>query len=398
MSGLLYRVILGAILAGLLLASTVSSAEQATSALSPRLYRAFDEATALVEEGRTAEAIGKFEALRGSTREGSYDRAVVDRQIAFLMLEQGRSEEATAYFRRALDNRALPSSDRPELLYVQVQLLAEAKALPEARRLADQLLAAAPAQPKYHGVSAYVAYLQEDYERALREVDAAIAGSPEPRESWLQIAMNVHITREDWEAARRFVYPLIERSPGDKTYWMHLVQLELRRNDTDAALRAMVLAHQQGLLTPAQFRTLAQLWAQSGAPDKGARLLQAWMDEGQLPADAGLFELRGNFWLMARETARAIDDLQQAAGLDGSGRLHLLVGEIAFRDRRWQQATESLAAALRSGSLKNPERVQLLLGIAAVHAGNTPVAREALTPLTASPASREQARYWLGRL
>lgn len=368
--------------------------------VSPQLQRALSRAWDAADSGRPKEAVAMLEEVRSSTAAGTFQRALVDQQLGHLYLANNDARKALQSFQASTQNPELPREQRIPALYMLAQLQVDAGALQQARQATDELLALAPAESKYLGLSAYVAYLQEDYSLALEHVQMALANSPDPPKSWLQIALNVYIAREDWARARPFVRELIEKEPANPEYWQYMIQLELKRGSTDGALHAMALAYLQQVLPPEQLKMLAQLWAQYGVPEKAARLLAEWMQSGKLPSNGESLEMRGRFWLLARETDHAVDDLSAAAKLGGrnAGRLHQLVGEIEFRDRHWSEAVSALSAALASGQLSDPNRTRLLLGVAAYQGGMKDLARRTLTPLRQAPAQRDQANYWLSKL
>lgn len=399
MAGMLGRCTLAAVLLPLGIGISVA-APSPTPTLSPQVHRALERAWDASDAGRGAEAIAILEALHADTANNSYARALVDQQLAYLYLQSGQTGKAIQHFERAVANQTLPADVRRNARYVLAQLLVEQQAWSRARQVADALLAEAPQEPKYLGISAYVAYRQEQFDLALRQSRQAIDTADEVRSEWLQIALNIYIAREDWAHAVPFVRSLVAQAPDNAQYWNYLAQLQLRSGDLEGALQAMALAYHSGLLEPQSYESLAQLWAQYGAPEKAARLLSDWMEQETLAADGRTLEMRGQFWLMARETEPALADLARAAELGGSkaGRLHQTVGEIAFRDRQWPRAVAALERALQTGGLRDPDRVRLLLGVAACQGGMAELARRTLTPLLRTPTLRDQAQYWLTRL
>jgi len=182
-------------------------------------------------------------------------------------------------------------------------------------------------------------------------------------------------------------------------YWRMLVSHYQQLERPGDALATIMTAYLNGSIeSQSDFKQIVSLYGYLDAPEKGARMLQEWLANGELPSDPKILKQLGNLWLMARERDNAVVVLKEAATLAPDGRTFELLGGIYFEEEDWSEAYSAYQDAIRTGGLDEPSRVSLLAGISAMRAGRTDDARNSLTIAAESDEFRRQAEALLGQL
>ena len=209
--------------------------------------------------------------------------------------------------------------------------------------------------------------------RAEELVARAIDDSPDPQNTWYQLYYRVLFEQKKYEQAEVVLKGIITREPKEESNWRLLASHYLQIEDSREGLAAMMIAY-----TNSDLKQIVSLWGYIDAPEKGARLLEEWLDSGKLETDAESLKQLGNLWLMARERDNALSALSESAKLAPDGKTYELLGGIYFEDEQWASAYTNYQNALDQGELEEPSRVSLLAGIAAYRAGNNENAKRAL--------------------
>jgi len=192
---------------------------------------------------------------------------------------------------------------------------------------------------------------------------------------------------------------MISRGPSNQMYWRMLASHYQQLEQPGDALATIMIAYINGSIdSETDFKQIVSLYGYLDAPEKGARLLQDWMANGELPSDPETLKQLGNLWLMARERGNAVVVLQEAATLSPDGRTFELLGGIYFEEEDWSEAYSAYQNAIRVGGLEEPFRVSMLAGISAMRAEQTEDARKSLEIAAGSEQFKKQADALLKRL
>ncbi|MBI3171460.1 MAG: DUF1329 domain-containing protein, partial [Hydrocarboniphaga effusa] len=191
---------------------------------------------------------------------------------------------------------------------------------------------------------------------------------------------------------------LIRVNPARREYWLQLAGLQFKSGNKDKALSLLDLASRQGHLQGEDERLqVLALTAELGAPFEAGSLMQAWMEQGQLPRNAQNWEALAGFWMDAREAALAISALRQALELSQKSGLYLQLGQLYMQREEYAEAAMALSEGVPTNVTRLPP-VLLILGMASYYAGNVKGAQEAFTGAARFPSSVKTAREWLSFL
>ncbi len=392
MRGLLRMLLLVALLAPL--------TAPAQMGMSAELHREVQAANELLAGGNSAQAISRLTALTRRGNLNAYEKAVLQQMLGFAYYEADDSARARAAFEESLSFNVLPDQIANGVTMALTQVCLTLRDFDCARRHVDSVIAASAApDPDMLAVAGYVYYELKQFDVAERHILRAINSSQEAKENWYQILLAIYREQEAWPKAERVLRDAVVLFPDKGTYWQFLSYVLFTQDKQHEALATMMLAYRLKLLGSEDLERISGFHANLGIPEKAARMLEQWLEAGELEADGERLALLGRLWLLARERDKAKRHLEKAADLDKDGDLDLLLGKLYYEDQNWDRATARLERALAKGGLKEAEaEARLLLGISAFHAGQRNIARAAFEAAGREPRYQDHARYWLNRL
>ena len=382
-----------------LLAVLLAATAHAQSVTRPT-FSALQKVQEHMEAEQYQEAVALLEDLAIRTEGNPYDFALTNQYLAHASVMLEDTDRARRALEAALANDGLPPEIRTDMnLFYGTVLLGDEEYELAREALEEWYSLATVPQPSQIFSLAYANYQVGNLPRAEELVDRAIGDSEQPQESWVQLYYRVLFEQKKYPRAEEVLKGLIERVPTSPMYWRMLASHYLQLEESSDGLAAIMIAYTNELLEAgSDLKQIVSLWGYIDAPEKGARLLEQWLEEGRLEADAENLKQLGNLWLMARERDNAIDVLTSAAELEPDGRTYELIGGIYFEDEDWTAAYSAYQNAIRQGDLEEPNRVSLLAGISAYRAGNDDDARSALENVLDDEELRPQAESILSQL
>jgi Tfp pilus assembly protein PilF len=334
----------------------------------------------LMSEERYEEAIVELEALVIKVADNPYDFALANQYLAHTSVLMDNSARARSALEAALGNPDIPQEIRTSMnLFYGTIMLGQEEFELALNALEEWFSLATVPQPGQIFSLAYANYRNDNVPRAEELVARAIDDSPDPQNTWYQLYYRVLFEQKKYEQAEVVLKGIITREPKEESNWRLLASHYLQIEDSREGLAAMMIAYiNEFLETNSDLKQIVSLWGYIDAPEKGARLLEEWLDSGKLETDAESLKQLGNLWLMARERDNALSALSESAKLAPDGKTYELLGGIYFEDEQWASAYTNYQNALDQGELEEPSRVSLLAGIAAYRAGNNENAKRAL--------------------
>jgi len=365
-------------------------------------FRALENVQALMEQERYTEAFGVLETLVTQVQNIPYDHALVNQYLAHPSVVLDRPDRARKALETALAEEGLPPEFRADLkLFYGTILLTDEEFAAAASALEDWLAVAPSPNPKQIFNVAYAQYMSGSLPRAEELVIRTFAMAPRPAipDAWLQVYYRILFDSRKYAEAETLLYELLQRNPQSQQHWRLLASHFLQLEQSNDALAAIMVSYWGGLVRDVEdLRRILSLYGFVDVPEKAAQLLEQWLAENKIPANAEALKQLGNFWLLARERDKAKSALQQAASTSPDGRTYQMLAGIYFEDEDWVAAHTAYQRALRAGGLEEPLRVSLLAGIAAYRAGLKDEARAALRNAATSSRFKSQAESLLKRL
>ncbi len=363
-------------------------------------FVALEEVQVMMEEERFTEALEKLEVLALEINDLPYDFALTNQYLAHVSIMLDDAARAQAALQAALSMEDLPVDLRQNMnLFYGTVLLSNEEYELALEALEEWYALAELPQASQIFSLAFANYHNNNLPRAEEMLDKAIGMVNTPQESWYQLSYRVLFDQRKYERAEDVLKIMLERSPNNIAHWRMLASHYLQLEDSAEGLAAMMNAHFAELIqSETDLKQIVSLWGYVDAPERGARLMEQWIEEERIEADAEALKQLGNLWLMSRERSNAISVLTEAAAIAPDGNTYELLGGIYFEEEDWPAAYASYQSALREGELDEPAQVSLLAGISAYRAGLNDQAREALEIAAENEDLKDQAESVLNNL
>jgi len=351
-------------------------------------------------DGDTAAAMVALDEMKARVeRLSAHEQAMMWQTYAYAYSTQEKYEQATQAFEKCLALNALPEQAVINAHYNLAQLYMVEENFPKAIEHFEIWFKAAenPSADAHYMMAA--AYTQAGRPKsALPHAKSAVAGSPVPKEAWLELLLSLYFQLDQHREAVGVLRKLIASYPK-KPYWMQLAATYTELDDKKKALATMELAEEQGYLTSEnEVRNLVQLYLNNGIPYRAAQTIEKAMEDGRLPRTSKNEELLANTLLNARERERAIEPLEKAAALSDDGNLYVRLGQVHMAEERWGAARIALRKALQKGDVRHAGNVYLMIGIANASESRWPEAKKAFRAAQKYSKSAKSASQWLDHI
>ena len=386
----------------LLLLLTFWTAATPAQTVTKSSFRVLEDVQLMIEEERLEEAITALEALALKTINTPYDYAIANQYLAHTNVMMDRPEKAREALAEALRMEGLPPELISDLqLFYGTVLLGEGEYEGAVESLDVWLqLAEKPTAKQLFSV-AYANFMAGYLEKAEPLMAKVFEMSPREAitDTWFQVYYRILFGLNKHVEGEALLLELLERDPGKDQHWQLLAGHYMQLEESHDALASLMIAYWNGLSDDAaDLRRIVSLFGYIDVPEKGARLLDTWIQEGRLPEDEESFRQLGNLWLLARDREKAKSALRLAADAGSDSKVLLLLGGIHFEDEEWVAAHSLYARALVMEDLEERDRIFLLAGISAFRAGMIDEARDALEQAMLSDEYRIQAEGMLAKI
>ena len=149
------------------------------------------------------------------------------------------------------------------------------------------------------------------------------------------------------------------------------------------------------LVKDSEFVTMAQLYLQAEVPYKAATLLQGKMDAGVVPKNEKNYRLLSQAWMLSMEDEKAIPALEAAAKLSTNGELDQRLANAFLNIGKYSDCVTSANTAVRKGGLKNPDNIQISMGMCLYNLRRYADAKTAFRNAAKVPRSQRTANQWI---
>ena len=330
--------------------ATASVTTMAQSKLQLSAYSAakIQRAQQLQQQERYPEAIQLLTELELSQ---PYDQAFVQRILGIFYWQQEQPQQAIEQLTLAVSSDLLADGQQQTSQQMLADILFTEQAYTDAlthyyQLIADyqtvtgqQQRAAAPhsleqAKQQVWLRIAQAHYQQQQWQQVVNATQeysqlatTAMTGSNEQLLA-LQLQLTAQSQLQQWAGAETSLQLLLTWQPNKLLWWQQLAAIQLRTGRHREALSTLELAQRQGLmLSVAERRTLAQLYAQQGIPEQAALVMTALYADGERE-QATLIE-QAQYWQQAKEWDKAISSWRQVVAL---------TSESAQQHYRWPLA------------------------------------------------------------
>jgi len=371
----------------------------AAGTLSERNYKKLQAIHKLISQDKFSQAQTALNQVLAKKQDG-YTQALFLQTSAQVAISRSQYAQAIKHLVRALSLKALPAFVEKNILYNLAQLsVQQGQDKQGLKYLKRWLLKQKKLSPQQHIFAASVFGQQRQYKSAIKHVQRAIAAVKQPQEAWYQLLVSFYLEQKRYKKAIPIYHKLVRRYPKKSAYWQQLSGLYLQTRQKQQALAVLTLAYRQGMIKKQNnLLRLFNLYLYVNNPYDAGLLLQAELSRKRIKPSAKHWQKLADSWILAKEYAKGIAALKQAAVLSTSdGALDVRIARLQIEQGRWHLAYEALGRGLKKG-VKHAGEAHLLRGIAAYYDHRVPQARRALQKAKQDQAVRKRATAWLQQL
>ena len=374
-----------------------------TPALRNKVYEKLAEAQTLAEAKDYAGAgaiLNEMIAEDGKRALNSYELANVYNLFAFLAYATEDYPQSLRYYEQVIAQPDIPLAMEINTRFTIAQLYFVQEKWQQG---IDAMLVWFDLNEKPNA-GAYVLLAQgyyqvKQYDLALENVETAISMHETegklPKEQWYNLARFLYFDKEDFDSALDVLNTLIIYYPK-KQYWVQASHLYGEKKEEQKQLALMEAAYEQGFLDrSSELVTMAYLYLNAEAPYYAGSVMEKGFKDELVDDKSKNYELAGSAWAQAREVAKSIPMMEQAAAKSDEGELYVRLGNVYLDGDQFTKAADSVNKGLKKGGVKRPDQARLVLGMAYFNLGEYDKARKAFRDAGKDERSEKYAKQWI---
>jgi tetratricopeptide (TPR) repeat protein len=345
-------------------------------------------------------ALRTLNSLYNPDKLTEYEQANVLNYIGFVYYNIDDVTNAIRTYERMLALPTLEPQMAKQTTYTMAQLLTMEENYAKALTTINKwfTLETNPA-PEPYILQAQLFYNLNRFKDMIPSIDNAMRVANERgkpvKEDWWNLLNFAYFQQEDYRKVRDIQKTLLLNWPKAR-YWKSLAGAYTELGEDEKLIYAYDAAHTQGMLVKdTEFVTMAQLYLQAEVPYKAATLLQEKMDAGIVPKNEKHYRLLSQAWMLSMEDEKAIPALQAAAKLANDGELDHRLANAFLNIGKYGDCVTSANTAIRKGGLKNPDNVQISLGMCLYNLRQYSNAVRAFQEAAKVPKTRRVGNQWI---
>ena len=328
----------------------------------------------------------------------AYDRAYVDRFIAVMYATKGDQEDkAIKYLKQAVAPDVLNEADHGESLKLLADLQMQTKDYKEALKNYYAWMEFTGKQDADTYVKIANAYYStRRLDKIIEPADKAIAlyGDKHNQNPYI-LKITSYYERKMYKDAVKVLETVVQIFPENKQWWTQLGMFYLLVEDYTKAVQTLELAYIQGFLEKeSEIKTLANLYSQSGAPYRAAKLLEKHIGSGLVKRDETNLNALANAYHSAQHIGTAAKYYGELAKLTNEAQHYRKQGMLLKQDEQFKSAIVVLNKALEKGA-KSPGRLYMSLAESHFYLGQYKQANVEIKKAMKDPKTRKVARSWV---
>jgi tetratricopeptide (TPR) repeat protein len=381
-------------------ADTDDTKTKQAQAVSKEVYERIQKAQEMVDEKQYQQALKSLNNLYNPDKLTEYEQANVLNYIGFVYYNIDDIPNAIRTYERMLSLPTLEPQMAKQTTYTMAQLLTMEENYAKALSTLNKwfVLETNPA-PEPFILQAQLYYNLNQFKEMIPAIDNAMRVANERgkpvKEDWWNLLNFAYFQQEDYRKVRDIQKTLLQNWPKAR-YWKSLAGAYTELGEDEKLIYAYDAAHTQGMLVKdTEFVTMAQLYLQAEVPYKAATLLQEKMDAGVVPKSEKNYRLLSQAWMLSMEDQKAIPALQAAAKLATDGELDQRLANAFLNVGQYDDCVKSANTAIRKGGLKNPDNIQISLGMCLYNLRRYGDAKAAFSSAAKTPRSQRTAGQWI---
>jgi tetratricopeptide (TPR) repeat protein len=327
----------------------------------------------------------------------AYDQAYVARMVAIMYAQLGDNEQKTIeYLKKAIAPDLLNERDQSESLKLLGDMQMQTKDY-------EGALKAYYAWMEFSGESDGQTYIKianayyslKQLDKVIEPADKAIAAfGDKPNQNPYILKLTTYYDLKKYKKAIEVLETVILLFPENKQWWTQLPSFYLLVEDYDKATQTLDLAYKLGHLDKeSQIKTLANLYSQSEAPYKAAKLLEKHIASGLVKRDDKNIATLANTWHSAQHIDKAASYYGELAKMTTNAKHYRKQGMLLKQDEQFAKAVVALNKAIELGVSKQG-RIHMSIAESYFYLEKYKKAYAAIQKAMKDPGTRKSAKGW----
>ena len=349
-----------------------------------------------IAKKRWDQALAKIREADATAGKTPFDQYKINELLWYVYLQQGRNGDAAKVLEGQIASGQMPGGEKVQRTKTLSQLYARAGNFGKAAQTAQQYLKSVPGDKDMQLLVANAYYQQKDYKGAIAAAERIMKGGGTPSQELLQLVLRSNYELKDSAGTTRALDQLLRYYPSQDT-WTRVLDGYFEQTKKDDELMALYrLAEDVGALKESrQYIDMTQALVIGGFGQEAERLMQKGISGGVFSQDELARAKR------TQEAAKRRGDQERLALPKAASQISAAktgeeiakVGEMYFSAGDWGQAASTLQKAIAKGGVQNPDRANMLLGIALKRKGDKAGAMKAFDAVK-DPKFAEVAKLW----
>jgi tetratricopeptide (TPR) repeat protein len=369
-------------------------------AVSKEVYEKIQKAQEMVDEKNYNGALKSLNNLYNPDKLTEYEQANVLNYLGFVYYNMDDPKNAIRTYERMLAIPTLEPQMAKQTTFTMAQLLTMEEDYQKALTTLDKwfVLETNPA-PEPFILRAQILYNLNRFKEMVQPIENAMSVARKRelpvKEDWYGLLNFAYFQQEDYTKVRDIQMILLQNWPKAR-YWKSLAGAFTELGEDEKLIYAYDAAHTQGMLEKdTEFVTMAQLYLQAEVPYKAGKLLEEKMEAGIVPKSEKNYRLLSQAWMLAMEDEKSIPALQAAAKLATHGELDQRLANAYLNVGNYTACVKSANDAIRKGGMKNPDNMQISLGMCQYNLRRYAAAKTAFREAAKTPRSQRTSNQWI---
>jgi tetratricopeptide (TPR) repeat protein len=369
-------------------------------AVSKEVYEKIQKAQELVDAKEYRAALKSLNSLYNPDKLTEYEQANVLNYLGFVYYNMDDTKGAIRIYEKMLAIPSLEPQMAKQTTFTMAQLLTMEEDYGRALQTIDKwfILETNPA-PQPFILRAQILYNLDRFKEMVEPIENAMrvakARELPVKEDWYGLLNFAYFQQENYQMVRDIQKTLLMNWPKAR-YWKSLAGAYTELGEDEKLIYAYDAAHTQGMLEKdTEFVTMAQLYLQAEVPYKAGKLLEEKMAAGVVPKTEKNYRLLSQAWMLAMEDEKSIPALQAAARLATHGELDQRLANAYLNVGNYGECVKSANNAIRKGGLKNPDNMQISLGMCLYNQRKYSAAKDAFRAASKTPRSQRTSSQWI---
>jgi tetratricopeptide (TPR) repeat protein len=368
-----------------------------------KIYDKLTKAQEFVSAKKYAEAKKILDQINDGRRLNNTERIQLWNFYAYIAFSQDNYPEAIKAYSKMLSLPELQLGIRTSTIYTLSQLYFLTENYPKAlENIKKWIKLSETPSPDAYALLGQAYYKLKQFKDAIPALKKAIelrkaSGKP-IKENWYLLLRATYYELKDYKSMVVVLKELVTLFPKAQ-YFRDLAGSYSQLGDTKNQLGIMEAMYEKGQLTKgSQIRNLSSLYLIHGIPYKAAKALDAAIKQGLLEKTEKNLRLISQAWVQAREDAKAIAPLTEAAKISSTGETWVNLGQAYINLDKWPEAIKAIEKGLKVNGVKKPDSTYILLGMGYYNLKQMQKARSAFKQALAvskSKHNKASARQWI---